>query len=73
MATGGALAAMSSGRPSHCSTLNTVKRLRNGMARGASPLVVGPLALVVGDEAVGIDDGRPALALAHVAAETHVG
>jgi hypothetical protein len=34
---------------------------------------MGALALIVGDKAVGIDDCRAALALAHVAAEREVG
>src|SRR5262245_38332785 len=68
VSTGVGRAPMLSGRPSHCSALNTVKRLRKGIARFLAPLI-GAVAHVVGDEAVGIDDGGAALALAHVPAE----
>ena len=60
---GGAAIATSSGSPSHWATLKTVKRLRNGMACRFLAGLGGALLLVVGNEAVGIDDGGAVLAL----------
>jgi hypothetical protein len=66
---GGATVAMSSGSPSHCAALKTVKRFRNGIFPGFLAGLAGAALLVLGREAVGIDDSGAALALAHIAAE----
>ena len=49
--------------------LNTVKRLRNGIALGSSPSRSARSAFLVGHEAVRIDDRGAVLALADIAAE----
>ncbi len=67
--TGGAVIATSSGRFSHWSVLKTVKRLRNGIACAFFAGLAGASLLVFRHEAVGIDDGGAALALADMAAK----
>lgn len=65
----GATVAISSGKPSHWSVLKTVKRFRNGTACASSPVSAARFFLIIGNEAIGIDDRRATLALANVAAE----
>ena len=64
---GGAVTARSSGRPSHCARLNTVKRLRNGMAWASSPDSRARFFSSSEMKAVDIYDGGAVLALADVA------
>jgi hypothetical protein len=70
--TGDGTATRSSGRAWHCAALKTVNRLRReeGDGYGLVARLARATAFVVRNRAVGIDDGRAAFALPHIAAKT---